>query len=359
MLFELALILIDGIGPVMARQLITHCGSAEAVFKESNQRLSKLQGVGPATLKALRTAQTHQRAEEEIRTMEKLGIRAVLLGDPKYPSRLRYCEDSPMVLFYKGDELPLPERMISVIGTRGITPYGMQSCKKIIEELAHYQPVIASGLALGVDTVAHKTALDCGLKTIAVLGHGLDRVYPAENRQLAEKICQQGNLFSEIFTGSQPDRQNFPMRNRIVAGMSQATIVIESGIKGGSMITANLAFDYNRDVIAVPGRITDKSFEGCNKLISTNRASVFTSTDDLVNYLGWNDQPAAPVQRALFTDLNADEELIVNYLRTHEKAGQDMMGLDLGINSGKMNALLLSMELKGIVQALPGKRYSL
>ncbi len=359
MLFELALILVDGIGPVTARTLISTFGSAEAVFREKATTLHSIPGVSTTAARSLRKGDTMLRAEKEYNFILQHDIRPLLFSDPDYPQRLKFCDDGPVILFSKGNASLNQDRMIAVVGTRGVGEYGASVCREIVEQLTPYQPVIVSGLALGVDTIAHKLALDNGLQTIAALGHGLDRIYPAENRKLSQRICEQGMLVTEIFSDNLPDRENFPKRNRIVAGMTQATIVIESAIKGGSMITANLAFDYSRDVFAVPGRITDKSFTGCNRLIATNRAAMFTSVEDFVLQMGWEQKANRTVQQNLFPQLSADEEILVNYLKSRDPIQMDNMSMDLKIPISKLNSDLMGLELKGIVKAFPGKKFAL
>lgn len=359
MLFELALILVDGIGPINAKLLIAVCGSAEAVFKEKPAHLEKIANIRPSILKSLRSADTMRRAEEEQDFIHTNKIDALLYSDPSYPQRLKFCDDSPVILFTKGNSSLNQERMIGVVGTRAAGEYGSQVCREIIEQLSPYKPVIVSGLALGIDTIAHRTALDTGMETIAALAHGLDRIYPAENRKLAGQICENGAIVSEIFSQNIPDRENFPKRNRIVAGMTQALIVVESAVKGGSMITAQLSFDYSRDVFAVPGRITDKSFSGCNRLIASNRSAMFTSVEDFVLQMGWEQQKKTTVQRSMFVELSEVESILVKFLHDKGCVQLDVISLDLKMPVSQLNSLLMTLELKGIVAAKPGKRFSL
>ncbi len=359
MLFELALILVDGVGAITAKTLINFCGSAEQVFREKPAHLQKIHGIGSVTIQAIKKAETLERAQQEMDFAARNDITIVPYTDPAYPEKLLYCDDAPLVLFTKGSSTNNNKRHISIVGTRGISDYGIRVCEQIVEELAPYKPIIVSGLALGADTIAHKAALNAGLETYAVLAHGLDRIYPPENRSLANQISQQGLLMTEIFSDNKPDRENFPMRNRIVAGISSATIVIETAVKGGSMITADLANDYSRDVFAVPGRIYDKSFAGCHKLIANNKAAIYTNTADLVRQLGWEETEKKVRQKALWLYLTETEETVVNYLESKGQAQIDHISLDLQWPLSKLNAELMAMELKGIIRALPGKVYAL
>ncbi|MES2627396.1 MAG: DNA-processing protein DprA [Bacteroidota bacterium] len=359
MLFELALQLIDGVGPVTARNLVSVFGNAEAVFTAPVSQLRQVAGVSPKVIKEIRARTVFDRAEQECRFMEKHKVCAISFTDPDYPRQLRFCEDSPPLLFYRGSVPLTAPRMVAIVGTRAVGEYGSSVCAAIIRELAPYQPVIVSGLALGTDTVAHRTALECGIPTIATLAHGLDRVYPSQNRKLAAAIEENGALITELLSGTQPDRENFPKRNRIVAGLSQATIVIESGTKGGSMITARLAFDYNRDVFAVPGRLTDQSYSGNNKLIAANQAAMFLSVEDLVKQLGWDGPKPQPVQRSMFNELSETGKQLVGYLAERQLGQLDDMSLDLQLTISRLNAELMDLELKGLVRAYPGKKFSL
>lgn len=359
MLFELALILVEGVGPVTARALVNSFGTAEAVFAAKAGELASIPGVTNKVAKSIRSKETFELAQREVEFISKNEISTILYNSEDFPEKLRFCDDAPFLLFTKGNSSLIKDRMVAVVGTRNAGEYGSSVCKEIIMELAAYKPVIVSGLALGIDTIAHRTALENGLETIAALAHGLDRVYPSENKRLATQIRSQGALVTEIFSNNQPDRENFPKRNRIVAGLCQATIVIETAQKGGSMITANLAFDYSRDVFAVPGRLTDKSFSGCNKLIATNRAAMFTSVADLVQQLGWEDKKKTTIQPSLFRQLLPGEQLLVDYIQSKQNCELDMMSLDLRLPISRLNAELLQLELKGIVRAMPGKKFAL
>lgn len=360
MLFELALILVDGIGPITAKNLISSFGSAEQVFRQKPGSLLSFPGVTSRSVSGFKSAETLRRAELEHEFCRKNDIEIIYHDSHNYPQKLKHCEDSPLLLFVKGKGNLNPDRMISVVGTRGISAYGNQVCREILEGLASYKPTIVSGLALGVDTLAHKLALEHGLETIASVAHSLDRIYPSENRLLAKEIVENGALISEYFSGSKPDKENFPKRNRIVAGISSATIVIETAVKGGSMITADLALDYSRDVIAVPGRVSDPSFAGCNRLIAGNKAAIYTGVDELVRLLGWEERkPKRAQQKAMLFDLSDDEQLVVNYLKGKGQAQIDMISLDLNWPLSKLNAQLMAMELKGCVRANPGKVFSL
>ncbi len=270
--YQLAICLIPNVGPITAKKLIAYCGGAEAVFKEKKNNLLKIPNVGKLTAKSVSDKEIFEKADRELEFIAKYKIKTHFYLNSDYPVRLKPVEDSPVMLFSKGIcDLNTPPA-VSVVGTRSITEYGKGMCAEIVKDLSDINPLIISGLAYGVDTIAHKAALDNGMKTAAVLGHGLDRIYPSLNRSLAEKISQSGLLITDFFSNTKPDRENFPRRNRIIAGLSDAVIVIEAAQKGGALITAYYANDYNRDVFAIPGKKTDIFSRGCNHLIKTNKA---------------------------------------------------------------------------------------
>ena len=274
LIYQIGLTLIRGIGDVNGKKLVAYCGSPEAIFKESTSALLKIPGIGKSTVNSIKSQKVLDRAESEIEFINKFKIKPLFYTDPDYPARLLNCEDNPLMLYYKGNADVNSQRVIAIVGTRRATNYGKSRCEEIIDDLKNRNVLVVSGLAYGIDSCAHRSSLEFGMNTIGVLGHGLDRIYPAHNRKLAEKMINQGGLLTEFFSNTNPDRENFPKRNRIVAGMSDAVLVIESAEKGGALITADIANSYNRDVFAFPGNINSKYSEGCNRLIKSHKAAL-------------------------------------------------------------------------------------
>lgn len=361
LLYQLALTQVPTIGAVHARLLTDELGSAEAIFKAKKSTLEKIEGIGEVRAKSIKAFTAFKEQEEEISFIEKYKIKPLFLTDDDYPKRLLHCYDPPTLLFYRGTANLNHTKIISVIGTRSNSDYGKQMTEKILAALLPLQPLVISGLAYGIDAIAHKFCVKQQLPTVGVLAHGLDKIYPSQHTALAkEMIAEGGGLLTEFRKETKPDRHNFPTRNRIVAGMCDATIVIETGNKGGSMITANLANNYNRDVFAVPGRTTDSKSEGCNYLIQSNKAALIRNGEDIILQMGWEEQPKKKViQKQLFVDLTAEERLIVDLLQQHNQLHVDEINLQTSISSSSVAAALLMLEMNGIVSSLPGKMYSL
>lgn len=358
--YKIAISLIPNIGDMRAKRLISYCGSAEAVFSEKKTALEKIPGIGEANAKAVLTQKVFERVDQEIKFIEKNKITPLFYLDKEYPKRLTHCEDSPVLLYFKGKANLNSEKIISIIGTREATDYGKQMCEKLIADLAPYNPIIVSGLAYGIDICAHKAAMDNNLSTVCGLGHGLDKIYPAVHRTYAEKMLENGGWLSDFTSGTTPDRENFPRRNRIVAGMSDATIVVESKIGGGSLITADIANSYNRDVFAFPGRVNDECSVGCNNLIKQNKAALIQSAADIIYIMGWEQKMKnAPIQKQLFVELKPEEEILVNLLKEKESVNVDDICLFAKMPMSKVSSILLTLEFSGIVKSLPGKRYRL
>jgi len=358
--YQIALTLIPGIGGITAKKLISYCGGAEAIFRESPSKLRKIPGVGESIARSVSRKDIFGQAEREIEFMAKNGIRAIYYMDEDYPYRLKQCDDGPVVLFLKGSCGLNTQKMVAVIGTRSITDYGRRKCKEFIDGLSRHKALIVSGLAYGVDACAHQSALDNGLETIAVLGHGLDRIYPPVHAGLARKISRQGALVTDFTTGTKPDRENFPKRNRIIAGLCDVIIVVEAAVTGGALITATIANTYNRDVFALPGRTSDPYSMGCNRLIKQLKASLIESIADLEYALNW--EPSQNQQKSrqlLFVELNDDEKAIVGILREHKASGIDFIAGKSGFSSGKTAAILLNLEFKEVIKQLPGKCFML
>ncbi|MFA6127569.1 MAG: DNA-processing protein DprA [Bacteroidales bacterium] len=358
---NLALALIPGIGANIARSLMSRSSCASEIFHLKRRDLLAIPGIGTQLADRLLHAGTFQRAEEEVRYLEKEKLGCLFLFDKDYPGRLAQCPDAPIVLFYRGEIPGSESRMISVIGTRNPTNRGRQLTRELINGLAGkgHRVVITSGLAYGIDIQAHLAALESGLKTIAVLGHGFHTLYPAVHRQIAERISGQGALMSDFFSHNLPEPKNFIRRNRIIAGLTEATLVIESGIKGGAMVTAEMANSYDRDVMAIPGRPDDPMSKGCNHLIRTHQAALIESADDLEFLLGWNQNsvPKTFIQPILFEELDPNELSVFNIL-DGEAMSVDQICRLAAMPVQHVSFILLSLEFKGLIQAMPGKIYT-
>ncbi len=363
LLFQLALTEVPNIGCVHAKILTQQFGDAQSIFKAKQSTLEKIEGIGMVRAKAIKVFTDFTKAEEEIKFIEKYKIKPLFIIDKNYPQRLLNCYDSPTLLFYKGDADLNAQKIIAVIGTRNHTDYAKQVTEKLIKELAGQNITVVSGLAYGVDGIAHKSSLKNNLPTIGVLAHGLDQIYPDLHAPLAKDMLKHnGGLLTEFRSKSKPDKHNFPTRNRVVAGMSDATIVIETSIKGGSMITAELANGYNKDVFAFPGRVTDTKSEGCNYLIKNNKAMLLTDAEELIEVMGWEEKPQKSKiksQKELFIELSKEERIIVDILKEKEAAPIDEINLRSGLNSSAVAAAILNMELQGVILSLPGKIYKL
>ena len=359
-LYYLALQSADGIGDINAKKLISHCGSAQAVLEEKKKNLETIPGVGRQIIKSLKSTELITKAAQELEFINKNKIHATTFLDDDYPAKLKHCVDGPILLFQKGNINLKEQRIISIVGTRMITNYGKSFLEEFIAEIKKYNPLIVSGLAYGIDIFTHQQAIKNNLQTIAVLAHGLDDVYPKIHYNEALKMQENGGLFSEFWSNTNPDRENFVKRNRIVAGVSDATIVVESAEKGGSLITAGIANSYNRDVFAVPGRTSDKFSKGCNQLIKTNQANLLNSVKDLVYYLNWELEEKTTkksIQKQLFIELNEQEEHIYDYLLKEGKQNLDTIALHCKFPIHKTATTLLNLELKGVAKPLPGKLY--
>jgi DNA processing protein len=354
--YLLALLKVDGVGDIMAKKLLVNCSKAEDVFKTKTNQLAAIDGVGSVLLKNLKDKSIFEKANQELEFIRKNNITVSYFQEENYPDRLKHCLDSPVLLFSGGNINLKNKKIISIVGTRQITSYGTEFCRKLIEDLIPLDPVIVSGFAYGVDIVAHQFAMDYNLQTIGVLAHGLNQVYPKTHKKYMAKMEENGGFITEFWSSSNPDKENFVKRNRIVAGISESTIVIESADKGGSLITANLANDYNRDVFAVPGRVTDRYSQGCNDLIKTQKANVLTSAADLIYVLNWDlEKKPKVIQQQLFIDLNPDEQKIYDFLLKNGKELLDIIALECDLPIFKISGTLLNMELKGIIRPLPGK----
>lgn len=360
--YQIAITLIPGIGNILAKNLIAYIGDVEGVFRESKKNLAKIPSIGEVRAAEIVNQHVLEQADKEIEFIQKNNLFTYYFTDNTYPFRLKECADSPIILYGKGDMHFNQGKFVGVVGTRNPSDFGKEYCTNFVSELAQKQPqvTIVSGLAYGIDITAHKAALENGLPTIIVPGHGLDRIYPAVHRSTAVKALTNGGIVTEFRSGTNPDRQNFVQRNRIIAGLCDAVVVVESKKEGGSLITAELANSYNRDVFAFPGRPGDVYAAGCNSLIKRNQAALIENTDDFLRYMSWNAQntPAANVQTDLFADLSEDEELLLKLLRL---ASDGIHVNELSIKSGKtfsqVSSCLLAMEFKGLVKPVPGGIY--
>ncbi|MBP5797429.1 MAG: DNA-processing protein DprA [Bacteroidales bacterium] len=358
LIYQIAVTLIPGIGDISGKRFISYCGSAEAVFQEKRKALEKINGMREVTLDALSNPkEILKRAEQEVSFIEKNGIQPLFYQDPGYPRRLLQCDDNPMMLYYKGKANLNAARVVSIVGTRNITDYGKEVCVKLVNDLVDEQVLVVSGLAYGVDTIAHRTSVKVGIPTVGVLGNGFQQIYPAANKKLAEEMLGNGGLLTECMSGTQPDRENFPRRNRIIAGMADAVIVIESALKGGSLITADLANSYSRDVFAYPGRVMDLYSQGCNYLIRTNRAHLMESIAELRYVMRWERRQPEERQTSIFREFTEEEKKILECFNDNGIASLDDLIVHTELPTTKLASLLLNLEFDGILKALPGKRY--
>lgn len=352
----IALSMVPGIGPVKARTLIAHCGSAQAIFSEKKKNLERIPEIGPFTAKAVLKDAPFDKANAEYRFAEKHHIQIITLHDELYPQRLKSCPDSPIVLFSKGNAPLNAAYAVSIVGTRKASAYGRKCCLDLLEGIAHLKPLVVSGLAYGIDIAAHKAAIDLQLPTVACLAHGLDRIYPPPHAAVARQMIEHGALVTEFPSGTNPDRELFPSRNRIIAGLADCTVVVETDLKGGSIITAHCANSYNREVFAVPGRYTDQHSAGCNELIRKNLAAILSSPDELIDYMQWHGN-YQPLQPTLFSALDEQENELLRFIPVSRARDIDSICAESGWPQGTVASVLLQLEFKGVVQALPGKSF--
>lgn len=359
LLYTLALQQVSGIGDVTAKKLIAHCGSAEQVFKEKKDHLLKIDGIGTVMLKNLYNKTHLVDAEKELQFIKDKGVNCYYFKESGYPEKLKHCVDSPILIFQKGTiNLNVPN-IISIVGTRKITTQGIAFCEELVEKLKPFNPVIISGFAYGTDITAQKAAIKHNLQTIGCLAHGLNQIYPAAHKKYMADVEKKGGFITDFWSNSKFDRNNFLKRNRIIAGLSEATIVIESAEKGGSLVTADIAHSYNRDVFAVPGRTTDMQSIGCNNLIKQQKAHLLSTPLDVPYILGWQleNEKKLPVQKQLFVELDDNEQKIYDYLKNNNKQLLDVIAIHCNIPTYKLAGLLITLELKGVVRPLPGKLF--
>lgn len=357
----LALHFVPGIGDHLIRQLISYCGSARRVFEIPKGKLQKVPGVGAITAEAISKGKPFHRAEKELRLAEKAKVDLLFYTDPNYPSRLKLVNDAPTLLYAKGKmDLENP-KVVAIVGTRQATSYGRECVETLVRDLISHNALIISGLAYGIDIHAHKQAVALGLETVGVMGSGMDNIYPSSHRETANKMMERGGLLTELPFGTKPDAHNFPARNRIVAGLSDAIIIVEAAEKGGALITADIANSYNKDVFAMPGSIVQSHSAGCNNLIKSNRANLLTSVKDLEYIMNWN--PGTRPEKKEMPDLKSfsdEEQLIIRaLLANNRQLVIDEISWRTNLSVSKVAALLLTLEFKGVVAAAPGKMYRL
>ncbi|NJB71546.1 DNA processing protein [Saonia flava] len=350
---------IPNIGDVTAKKLISHCGSPIAVFDDKPQNLLKINGIGTNTLKGLFDAEHMEAAENEYQYIQDNEVSYNYFMDADYPDYLKHCIDGPILVFSKGNIDLANRKIISVVGTRNITSYGTAFCERLIEDLAPLNPIIVSGFAYGVDICIQRAAIKYNLQTIGCLAHGLNQIYPKVHSKYVPQVHKNGGFMTEFWSNTNPERENFLKRNRIIAGMTEATIVVESAEKGGSLVTADIANSYDREVFAVPGRAGDKYSTGCNNLIKQQKAHVLTSAADLIYLLNWDveNMENTTIQKQLFVELNEEEGIIYDLLQKKGKQMLDAIALECKIPVYKASSTLLNMEMKGVIRPLPGKLF--
>ena len=362
LIHQIALTLIPGIGSVLSKNLLSYCGNAESVFSEKLHRLQKIPGIGPRNAKMIKGSNELKRAEKELEFIRKNNISPLFFTDKNYPSRLKHCPDAPVMLYYLGNADLNSSKILGIVGTRKASEYGKKICSDLVDQLLGKDILVMSGLAYGIDVCAHKACLKNDLPNIGVLGHGLDRMYPYLHKPVADKIVLNGGLLTEFISGSAPDKENFPKRNRILAGMVDALLVVEAARSGGALITADIANSYNRDVFAFPGRTSDTYSEGCNKLIKSNKAVLIESFEDIEYIMGWEEvkgRKMASIQRSLFVELEGDEKTIVDLFSIRKELSIDEICFLAGMTPGKAASNLLNLEFKGLLKVFPGKTFRL
>ncbi|SFD12144.1 DNA processing protein [Chitinophaga sp. CF118] len=358
---QIALTQISQIGDIIAKKLLTIFGTASAIFKAAKRELECIEGVGTNRANAIKEFKDFSRVEKELLFIEKYNIQPLFYTHQNYPQRLQQCTDSPVMLYFKGQANLNATRIVNVVGTRTPGEYGKQMCARLVKELAPHNIMVVSGLAYGIDILAHKTAIENDMPTIGVLAHGLDRIYPEMHKEAAIQMLDNGGLLTEFLSETSPDKQNFPKRNRIVAGIADATIVIESGKKGGSLITADIANSYNRDVLAVPGRVGDPNAAGCHHLIKTNQAMLITDARDLLELMGWDSAVSARPhpQKELFITLSAEEQHILALFAGQQEKHIDEICRHSTLPGSQVASLVFQMEMQHVLKSLPGQKYQL
>ncbi len=366
LVYSIALTFLKGVGNSLSKKLyINTNGEVEQIWKYSKRELKKVDGIGEVLAENIfsQREEALERAQKELIFIKKNGVNAYLYTDKQYPYKLTYCNDSPFLIYTKGNyETGASQRQIAIVGTRNCTAYGKKITQQIIEGLQAYNVNIISGLAYGIDIAAHTRAMECNMPTIAVVAHGLNTIYPSTHAKYVTQMLDNGGIITEYPSGTPADREHFPERNRIVAGMTDATIVIEAGIKGGALITAHLAHSYNREVFAIPGKVGDVSSEGTNNLIKRNIASLAENANDIVYAMGWENSSIPtnlPLNLNLFTDFSDTEMQIMQLLKEKTSLSVDELALQNQLSISNVLSVLFELEMKGCVISLPGKIYTL
>ena len=361
-LYQIALTQIEGVGVTLARNLMQIVGDEEQIFKEPKRNLEKIQGISFRLINEIKSKEVMRKAEDELKFVTKNNLDLLFFTSEEYPERLTHCIDAPILLYVKGNSNLNYKKIVSIIGTRNSTPQGIEACNQFVKDLSSKfsDLLIVSGLAYGIDICAHRAAIENNVPTVAVLAHGLDRIYPAVHRKTAIEMLNKGGLITEFPSETRPEKFNFVRRNRIVAGLSDALVVIESADKGGSLITAEIANSYYREVFAMPGRVTDTYSVGCNRLISTNRAILMQDINGFINHMGWDETAKPqPKQKELFLQLTETEERVFNALNCNEPIHVNMLAIELNVPVSELFFTLLELEMKNVVKPLPGGVYKL
>jgi DNA processing protein len=355
--YQIALTLLKGIGPKKAKILLSKLENFEQIFTDSIVSIAAKTGISISVLKQMERKKALESAKIHEEYNQKHGIKSHFYLDSTYPRRLKECEDAPLILFSKGNMDLNQNKIVSIVGTRNATPYGKEVCEELINGLANKNILVVSGMAYGIDICVHQLCVKNDIETVGVLGHGLDRLYPSIHKNTAQRMLSNGGLLTEFLPGTKPDKENFPMRNRIVAGMTDATIVVESKESGGSLITAELANEYNRDVFAFPGNVGQIYSKGCNNLIAKQQAHLVTGSADFLKLMQWDEDEKKGVQTQLFEDLTDDEEKIMNLFSVQTEIEMDVISIRTQFPASKTSVLLFNLEMKGMVKSLPGKKY--
>lgn len=358
----LALHFIPGIGDHIIRQLVSYCGSAEKIFQTPKGKLLKIPGIGNVTAESIIAGKPFKAAEKECRKAEKESVEMIFYTDKNYPSRLKQLNDSPTLIYTKGRIDFENAKTVGIVGTRKCTEYGKNCVAELIAGLVPHQALIVSGLAYGIDIQAHKQSLKQNLPTIGIMGSGIDVMYPPAHRETAMKMLECGGLITENPFGTKPDAHNFPARNRIIAGLSDALVVVEAAVKGGALITADIANSYNKDVFAFPGNVGQSFSEGCNNLIKSNKAHLVTSVKDLEYVMNWNTDVNEPRITNTFSleNYEPDEQTAIKILLENNNALRiDELSWRSNLPLGQLASILLNLEFRGVVQSLPGKVYKI
>lgn len=356
----IALSRIPHVGAKNARSLIAYAGGPEAVFDLRKKDLLRIPGIGEKMAKEISDSDAFTLAGQELELLEQKNVSVVCFLDENYPERLKRLDDAPLVLYFKGDWNRNARRTVAIVGTRSPSTYGLMKCEELLEALEVYDIQLVSGLAYGIDTQAHRKACEAGIENLAVLGSGIDNIYPSGNRKLAQDILKKGALLSEYPLGTLPNKENFPWRNRIIAGLSDAILVIESGLKGGSLITVEYANNYFKDVFALPGKTTDRMSAGCNKLIKTNKAHLFETVDDIAYIMGWELKAGkTKIQPSMFPALSPLEQRVLDFITEKPDTNIDEIHQSLQMHLSELSAILLQLELHSLIVPLPGKKFGL